>query len=89
MSRISVIVLSICCFFIAACAAEDVVRFHGIQRGDALAIREILVKERHAHKIYWYRLSTEGDILVDTDVGSYKARRVRGQWVLTETAIMI
>jgi hypothetical protein len=61
----------------------------GVSPQDVAALDQVVRTEKHAHKIYEYSYHQDGGwILVQTDVGAYSARRVRGKWVLTPIVIV-
>lgn len=75
--------------FLAACGTiEDSAWTNGVRREEALEIRSALQTQKKAHEIFGYQQLEDGSILVQSDVGSFKARRVREKWVFVEVAIV-
>jgi hypothetical protein len=66
---------------------EDNAWLNGVSREDALAIRSALQTEKKAHDIYSYERDEDGSILVRSNVGDFKARRVRGRWIFVPMVI--
>ena len=61
----------------------------GVSPHDVAELDQLVRTEKHAHKVYEYSYHQDGAwILVQTDVGAYSARRVRGKWVLTPVVIV-
>jgi hypothetical protein len=88
MSRAHMLVLAGATALVSCGTIEDNAAFHGIPRDDAIEVSQILRTEKHAHKIYTYERDPDGDILVQSDAGTYKVRRVRGKWVFIKTVIL-
>jgi hypothetical protein len=61
----------------------------GVSPQDVAELDRVVRTEKHAHKVYEYSYHQDGGwILLQTDVGAYSARRVRGKWVLTPVVIV-
>ena len=82
------IVLAGAAVLVSCGSIEDNATFHGIPRDDAIEISQILRTEKHGSKIYTYEREPDGDILVQSDAGTYKVRRVRGKWVFIKVVIL-
>ena len=61
---------------------------NGVSREDALAIKSALQTEKKAREIYSYEREDDGSILVQSDVGFFKAWHVRGRWIFHEVVIV-
>ena len=60
----------------------------GVRPEDAMEISRAVRADKKAHKIYQYLREDDGSILVSTDVGIFKARRINGKWRFTEVVIV-
>ena len=88
MSPVPIVAVVSAAVLLGCGTVEDNAAFHGIPRSDAIEISQLLRTEKHAHKIYTYERDPDGDILVQSDAGTYKVRRVRGKWVFIKAVIL-
>jgi hypothetical protein len=74
---------------LTACGTlEDNAWTNGVSREEALDLRQFVVATKGAHEVYSYGRDYEGDILISTDVGSWKAHRIGRKWVLTDVVFV-
>lgn len=80
----------IAAILLVACGTlEDNAWTSGVSREDALGIKSALEAQKKANAIYSYSRDADGSILVQSDVGWFKAQRIHGKWMFRQVFIVV
>jgi hypothetical protein len=84
------VALALLGFCFAACSGTvmDHPWVDGMSREDAIAIRDLLRREKHVHRIDRFDCQPHEIVDVWTDQGSWEVRRVKGRWIVISQVVI-